>query len=388
MMISWRKILLEKLVWLVGIYLLLSCTRDDSIKDKVIDTTIIISSNNFKQVQFINDVINDYPKEAENYFLRSRLHAEAYRINQALRDINTAIQYESKNGKYHFQKAKVLLVRNEYDLAMEAANQALSLKYKDVELEELMGVLYHFLGDDVAALTYLKNIHNILPEKVSVLFDIGKIYNKQNDTIKARQYFDHILTLKPGHVATYIELGKLYNQNNLFDIALTYIDSAYQKMPQELTICINMATTLEKMNNIDSAYYWYNKSIEIDSTYLPALYKVTRYQLDHYQYYRGKHNLEKLLRNDPQVENGYYRLGYIYEFYLKDLDKAQEAYINALKRDSTELVLEANTRIIQKIAYRDNPPTEPEIRFDSVPIPEIKIKIPEIKIKKRIKLKL
>ncbi|MDW7690328.1 hypothetical protein R9C00_23810 [Flammeovirgaceae bacterium SG7u.111] len=306
------------------------------------------------KIQFMNDVIRSNPNNDYYYYKRSLLNLDAERINAALRDINGAIQRESSEGKYFFVKAKVLKEQEEYGEALAAAKAAERKGFILPELDMLMGELCYLDSNREDALAYLRKAQGSLPSHYQIPHYIGSILVEMEDTTAAVQQLNHALELYPGNTPTYNQLIGLYNKYQAPKIALEYANKGLDLAQPDDLFYYQTGEAVEKVFGIDSSNYWYDQALRMNKQMWEANIKKARYELKKGAFSQAETYYKRALVQKPDIENGYFELGYIYEYYLDDLDEALVSYKQAATVDSTNTRISWNIRrVIRKINFRE-----------------------------------
>lgn len=87
----------------------------------------------------------------------------------------------------------------------------------------------------------------------------------QENKIEELAYYLSTSQVKFPNEKIAIALSNIYqNENHLFE-SLFALQNAHQKMPESIEIITQLAHTFEKLNQLDSSYYYHQKAFENDS---------------------------------------------------------------------------------------------------------------------------
>ncbi len=234
------------------------------------DSTILSDS----ALKLINKRIVADPNNPELYEERSAHNFQAGRVEEAIKDINMAIDIDSSNADYYFTKGYyyhltlklkeaeaaflLCLKRDEnyvdahvflakiyqalarptdvdkfnYDKAREHINKGLEIDVNRHDLYYLRGMIYEELGDSGAALSSFKTATEVNPDYFDAYVKLGLMYSiKQNP--KAEFAFKTALELKPERKEVIFALARFYQDVGKYDLAeqnykhVVEIDSFY-----------------------------------------------------------------------------------------------------------------------------------------------------------------
>lgn len=108
-------------------------------------------------------------------------------------------------------------------------------------------------------------IHSKLNAKSNT--SLASIAYRENKTEELAYYLSTSQVKHPSEKIA-VALSNIYQQENHLFESLFALQSAYQKMPKSSEITTQLAYTFDKLNQLDSAYYYYQKAFENDPAYL------------------------------------------------------------------------------------------------------------------------
>ncbi len=74
------------------------------------------------QIEDINSFVKENPKDAEGYYLQSKLTYEAGRLTESKIAITKALQLDSVNTNYRFLFARILAAQGQHNKAIQQAS--------------------------------------------------------------------------------------------------------------------------------------------------------------------------------------------------------------------------------------------------------------------------
>lgn len=221
-------------------------------------------------IDFLTNVINNTANSSDAYYKRSLLYMEDERYNEALNDINDAINIKPNIGSYFQAKAVILRAFSHPREALAAASRAEALNIESPELFTLLGDLYQQIGQYNKARLYLRKALQVSPNNGETYFYQGEIAAKQGDTTNALQLYQVTLTLKPSFVPAYLKLMDVHTALKEYDLALFYGNEALKYKPKNAEIYFRRGITFHRVWRTDSALVSFKKAVQLDSSMAKA----------------------------------------------------------------------------------------------------------------------
>ncbi len=312
--------------------LLQSCGEKVDVQDKMLPPPNAQNLDPEKRIAYLTEMI-DEEDLAPLHYERARLYLTVNRTPAALRDINRALSLDRNNAEYYVVKAKADFFQGNTAEAMQSANFALNKGINSLELNLLLGKLYKQIGNEVESLRYLQKVLVKQPNNYNATFLCGKIYANQNDTAASFQYLRKAIELAPQEKEPYNTFIALLNEYEEYEQALDISEKYLKNNEPDAKFSYYLGALIEQRGMADSAIYWFEKSYTEDAHWQPGI-KIARYRMKSGDFTEANRLYEKVLEQNPAIENGYYELGYLNEYVLGDLDRALEAYQKGLEFDT------------------------------------------------------
>ena len=292
-----------------------------------------------KQLEFINERIDDNALTAEYYFHRSKLNSESNRFRAAMRDIQAAIRLDSSKSQYHFWKANLLNMLNTPREAIGSALIAERMGYSGLELDMLLGKLHYLNQNPVQSLVHLRRARQVNPQDSDISYLFGAIYADAKDTAQAFNELHDAIKLDSSNSEAYVKAIQLATDFQLLPKAKSLVKNAVSKCEMNEDLSYELARFLLTNNQVDSASYWFSKMLALNPESWKANFGMAKYLIAKKQYVEAEDYYVNALEYNPNIQGGYYQLGYIYEYYAKDVDKAIKYYKKAkrLNRSNEEI---------------------------------------------------
>ncbi len=339
--------------------ILTGCYSNKPLGDEIVPIPVNSVEETQKKIEFLGEVIEENPESSDYYFRRADLYLKINKERLAKTDIEKAIKLDSTQGKYYYIHAQILDMMQESKDALKAAQKAEKQEATETELDMLLGKLYFENDVPDKSVKHLKKIEKIFPQRSEIHYYKGKSYRQLKDTANAVASFITAIALRPDYSEAYESLGQLFNEYRKPRAALYYINKGIKNATVKAPLYFMAGHTNRKLLRYDEALDCFVNAVKSDSTYWQASHYLANYFLRKEQISKGMQYLELALSVNPDLNNGYLRLGWLYERYEKKYPTALAHYKKALSQDQdNEGIKKAITRVEKKIAdeeYRKSP---------------------------------
>jgi tetratricopeptide (TPR) repeat protein len=268
-----------------------------------------------------------------DYWYASRLMYKSLELMDTSNDFYTSMKaralfLEANSMMYYQDEMRLAFYKLDTSLQLEPGKAY--IYYNKARIYEKFNVFF-----DSAQANYLRAI-KLAPQWVNPLIDLGNMYIDKGDYDKGTLYFNKAITMQPGPYV-YNLLGYTYytlsEKEEHQDSALMYYHKALQLDPENIDAELGIAAIYRKKKMYDTANIYYMKALAADSTYY-----YTYAHLGAFEYYRNNMQLAEYyyrmaIYYHPRYTQAHIMLGYIYNHYLNEKDKAIDAYYECVKID-------------------------------------------------------
>jgi tetratricopeptide (TPR) repeat protein len=315
-----------------------------------------------KQDDFMNERITDNSLKPEYYFQRSKIYFQEKNFQAAIRDIQAAIQLDSSQSRFHFWKSVILTDLGTNQDALTSARNAEKMGYESVGLDILISKLYYENNEPNLSIQYLRKARQVLPNSPTISYLYGAIYADAKDTAQAFNELKEAIRLDSTYTNAYAKLISTYKKYGLLNKALTYGAAATRHCEENENLIYEIANTLLLSEQIDSATFWHQKLLKINPNSWQANLGLAKYYIAKKEYLKAEEYYNTALKINPNIEGGYYQLGYIYEYYAKNVEKAVKYYKKATRLNrSNQEIATALQRATWKLERRYMPKPSNEV---------------------------
>ena len=220
----------------------------------------------------LNNKNNDaYLKLAELYFLLKE-------YDLAQKNIKKAIELETHNPKAYFISAWIF--REKGDTLAAIRNYLIAADQNPDNFDAYMelGTLYHCKGNPLA-IDYYNNALNVKPNSILCLYNIAMFYQKAGDYEKALEKYRMILQLEAKNKDefyfvrnAYHNMGWVYSEGEQkYKEAIVFYTKAIELDSTYITAVYNRGFTLQRLKQYDNARQDYLYCLRLQNNYPPAV---------------------------------------------------------------------------------------------------------------------
>jgi tetratricopeptide (TPR) repeat protein len=165
------------------------------------------------------------------YNNRGNIYLKQGRLDDALRDFNTALTINPNFVRFYLNRAEVFNRLGNHEKTLADLTSAVTLK-PDYELGYLYrSMFYNALGDHERALVDLTTAVTIKPDYVVGYFHRGNTYSLIGRYSEAIADFSKAIALSPDNAYLYVNRGTTYYQMKRFDQAIADFSKALSLAP-------------------------------------------------------------------------------------------------------------------------------------------------------------
>jgi len=228
-------------------------------------THVQLAINDWKRAIAIDSTNVDYHFELGEVYYKMNVP------NEALTEYAKVIALDRDYSEAHLQSGRIFFVFEEHQLAMNSFDEVVRIDKFMAEPYYMKGLVFLETGDTVKAVSSFETAREVDPSYYEPSFKMGQLYALANDE-QALEYYDAAIKARPYDIEA-IYAKAYYNQKH-DSIADAMTD--YHKI---LTIDSTDVDTYHNMGYVflvyvqdfDSAIYYFNDALEIDSAHVASL---------------------------------------------------------------------------------------------------------------------
>jgi tetratricopeptide (TPR) repeat protein len=241
--------------------------------------------------------INKTPKQANLYFARGNVFSEVEMLDEAAKDLFTAIQLDSTNINYYLTFADINVKARYLKIAINYLNKAAKISPTNIEVHVKLSKLYLYLKEYETAMKEANLVIGLDNSDERSYLLQGIIYKEKGDTAQAMKTFQIVVANNPDSYDGYMQLGLL---------------GEIKKDPKAL-------------------YYFLN-TVRIDSNRYEGQYALAMYYQNHQQIRNAIALYRQMVMKNSQEPQPIYNLGYLY-FKIDSLKKAYDHFTLVIQTD-------------------------------------------------------
>lgn len=233
-----------------------------------------VQSGPAMQAQELDGAIRRQPRNASLYARRAAFRLDAGQPDDALRDINEALELDDAPAGFYFTKARALRAQGRIKLALAATDEAARRGFASSELNLLVGEMHLSARRYQDALDQLDRTLQQEPDQSAALFYKGVAYIGLQDTVQALDYLRASLARDPRQPETLHQLAFLLNAFRQPAQAAIYAARGLKLAPAYGPLRYDYGRQFELQNQPDSAVRHYARAVQLDTTFYRADYRL------------------------------------------------------------------------------------------------------------------
>jgi len=306
---------------------------------------------------------------AEQRIERAHEHYDNARWQEALQELQGAIETNPTNGNWFFNKGLTLDTLGRYSEAIEAFEQARELNLEDPEVLNCLGVDYTRLGQYDRALRIFEEVEVLVPDFEPCFCNRIITYAEMGRHEEAEQMFYLARQLKEHCPLCYYNIGNSLFSQQLYDRAIwcweqtrnldpdhpqinSRIAQAYwakgehqkakenflahlRQQPGDIEVLLDTAILLLEMNELDSAREKLHRILELNPDQPQVHHYLGELYLNDGSLSRAVECFNRALTLNPHQDGCHFRLAQCY-LYLEQRANARENLLAELKNSPNQ----------------------------------------------------
>jgi len=296
-------------------------------------------------------------------------------MQEALRELQDAIEINPANGNWHFNKGLALDTLGRYSEAIEAFEQARELNIRDPEVLNCLGVDYTRLGKYDLALRVFEELEGLAPDfepgycnRIITYSEMGQhdeadqmfylarqlkehcplCYYNMGNSLFSRQDYDRAIwcwqqtrEIDSNHPQIAGRIAQAYWAQGDHQMAKEYFIMELRHNPGDIEILLDTGILLLEMNELDAAREKFHRVLELDPEHAQAHHYLGELLLNTGQLAKAAERFHRVLVQEPHRSGAHFRLGQCY-LKLGQAANAREHLLAELKNspEQPEILLE------------------------------------------------
>lgn len=285
--------------------------------------------NKETQLTVLAHEIEKDPKNPELYYKRATLLLNMNKANDALSDINKAIQLDEKNPDYYVLLSDIYFTMVQIQKCNDALKKALEYNENHVPALLKLAELNLYLKNYKQTYEFTDKVIANDNINAKAFFIKGYALKEDGDTVKAVQMFTKAVDLNPDYYDAFMQLGLLYAIKG-DNMAVQYYNGALNLNAKSTEAHYALGMFYQSKGDVNNARKSYQNLLTIDPHYKWAHYNLGFLELvftDKYDL--AVQHFSNAIKCDPNYAEAYYNRGYSYELMGK-VAEARADYKKAL----------------------------------------------------------
>jgi len=285
---------------------------------------------NSPELKAVNTELLKDPSNAANYSKRAMLYLRLGQFPEAIGDALRSVKIDSTKAEYYLILADVYFAQNKTKLSKETL-EIIEKKFpENTEAQLKLAELYFLVQDYQSALDHANEALKIDNSLAQAYFLKGNIYRESGDTAKAISNLITTIEQDNKFVHAFQDLGVIYGARRN-PIAFDYYNNALKLNPENIEVKYGIAKLLQDLGKTDEAIVEYSKLTEKKGSCLNCLYNLGVIYLETKK--DNKKALDfftRVIAEDPNYLEAYLARGLTYTR-LKDKNAAKADYEMCLR---------------------------------------------------------
>lgn len=278
----------------------------------------------------LTKMIHENPDNSGFLFSRAKKYYENRQLNEAITDLNSAIQKEGATDSYYILLAEYYLFIGQSQNTKDVLERCIKRFPKSMDAMLKLARLHFYVKQYGKALEVLNDAQETDENLPGIYFLRGLVLEESGDTANAINQFQISTEKNPDYYDAYIVLGLRFTDKK-DSIALDYFRNAVRIQPGNAEAYFNIAYFYQRTGKLNKAVTCYDELLtKIDSTYKNAYYNLGYIHLEHFrEYAKAASFFQQTVNFDGKYYKAWYNLGLCFEK-MKDFKKAAVYYRQAL----------------------------------------------------------
>jgi protein O-mannosyl-transferase len=310
------------------------------------------------------DVIKKFPGAAVGYNNRGGTYLVEKKYEQALADLNKAIQLRPGYAEALNNRGIILSDKKRSNEALNDLNKAIESRPDYADALNNRGIILLELNRNPEALNDFNKAIELRPAYAEAYYNRGLLFMNEKKYDQAVKDYDKALELRPGYPEAIINRGIILSDGTNSEKMLADYNKAIENNPGDAQLYYNRGLTLMNLNKTAEAITDFNKAISLKSDYSKVYISRGNILINEKDTAAALKDYTKAIELDPESAEAYLGRANIFrdenkhDAALKDYDKAikfnpsfANAYYNRgillIKEKKFEDVIDAFSKVLE-----------------------------------------
>lgn len=233
-----------------------------------------------KHTQESGSKVGSSEQDALRLIDEGHAHEANGRTDEAMQCYLDAIRHAPKLARAHLNHGNILLLKGDFEGALDALKTAIKLKPDYAEVHCALGVALKELGQMDDAVDSYKRALELNPNLVEAqsnldlisndLFYMGNVLASQGELERAIELYRKALEINPDIAEVHCNLGLASQELGLLDEAVAHYRLALEIKPYMAEAHSNLGSALHKLGDFESAIVSYRRAVNFQPDFVEA----------------------------------------------------------------------------------------------------------------------
>lgn len=308
---------------LISLVLIMSCwsCQNDPVPAQGVNAVLPTTGN--PAIDGFTKEIAASPNDPRLYAQRGALFYENENYDEAIKDLNTALSYDSTNVTYLHLLSDAYLDYYQSYKALSTLQKAATLYPKRIATLLKLCEFELILEQHEASIKTINKVLALQPLNPDAFFMLGMNFKEMGNIDRAIGSFQTAVENDPDLVDAWIHLGQLHAKKGS-KMASVFFDNALQVEPKNTTALHAKAAYLHETNRLQAALDTYRQLNITDPTYEEGFFNTGIIYLEMDSLKRAYQHFDLAVKTSPT---------YIMAYYYRGLVQEQQGELKAAKSD-------------------------------------------------------
>lgn len=317
---------------LLGFVILASCNSGIPREGDKSEAETNLQTNNAApdSMQILTQRIIEMPGDANALNKRALLYLENRKLNEALRDINNALEISPDNPDYLITLSEIYFGLSQVQKTKQTLLKVMDIDPANTNAMLKMAELNLYFKDYEGVKSYAQRALTIDPNFAQGYFILAFAAKEEGDTLNAVRLFRMAVDKNPRNYEALLQLGIIMAAKK-DPLAVEYYKNALDLDPKAIGALFNLALYYQNTEEFNEAIKTYNEIIAIEPRFKLPYYNLGFIHLVYLGVYdEAVKYFSRAIQVDDSYVEAYYNRGYSREL-MGDLMNAKQDYQKALK---------------------------------------------------------
>ncbi|HLN54143.1 MAG TPA: tetratricopeptide repeat protein [Lentimicrobium sp.] len=287
------------------------------------------------ELTLLTSAITKNPGMTTPYLQRAEYYAHKDMFNEALGDINEALEINENDPTIYLTLSEVYLYSGKTQRALDALKKAGELDPKNAMVDVKAAKVYLTMSDYSQTFAALRKALAKEPDNAEAFFLSGLANEEMGDTLKAIDSYQAAVSKNSKHYDALKQLGIIFSIRHS-PLAVDYLRNAASLRPESPDPLYILGMYYQENGDPDKALGVYQEILQVDSTF-----KLAHYNIGYiYLVYKNEYSLaidafSRAIKVDPEYTDALYNRGYAKEL-AGMTDEARKDYQQVLRMKTND----------------------------------------------------